>query len=171
MSIFYYLDIDLTEKMCHPLAVTFLNRNNEPIPLFPTCDKSILDACLNLPKATFADKELYPNLVSKAAILYYSLIKNHPFINGNKRIATTSLIVFLYINNYWLDAGQNFLYNLALEVAQSKRENMDEVKSMLEQEVKKCMVSLKVVSESNGNIGFFFYLENSRRNLKKLFGK
>jgi prophage maintenance system killer protein len=96
MSILYYLDIGLMEKMCHPLAVTFLDKTNEPIPLFSTCQRSALDACLNLPKATFDGKELYPDLVSKAIILYYSLIKNHPFINGNKRIATTSLIVFFY---------------------------------------------------------------------------
>ena len=160
MSVFYYLDTDLMEKMCHPLAVTFLNRNNEPIPLFPTCNKSVLDACLNLPKATFGGKELYPDLVSKAAILYYSLIKNHPFINGNKRIATTSLIVFLFINNYWLDIGQNFLYGLALEVAQSERENMDKVKNMLEQKIKEHVTSLKVVTKGNSNVGFFFHLEN-----------
>jgi death-on-curing protein len=49
-------------------------------------------------------KRLYPTLVATAAILFYLMIKNHPFQNGNKRIAITTLLTFLYNNNKWLRA-------------------------------------------------------------------
>jgi len=68
MKVFYYLDIDLIEKISHPLAMTFLDKSDEPISLFSTCNKPALGACLGLPKATFDGKELYPDLISKAAI-------------------------------------------------------------------------------------------------------
>jgi len=55
------------------------------------------------------------------------LIKNHPFQNGNKRIAVTSLLVFLYLNKKWLKVDPVQLYNFAKWVAQSPPELRDEV--------------------------------------------
>src|SRR3989344_2611796 len=115
----HYLDIELMEKICHRLAVAVFNTNEDPISPFQDHTISLLDSALNLPKATFDNQELYSTLVDKAAILYYALNKNHPFRNGNKRIATASLLVFLHINDYWLDAGKNEMVEKALYVAKS----------------------------------------------------
>ena len=71
---------------------------DEPIPDFSTRFPNILESCLATPFQSFAKKSLYPTFVSKAAMLFYLLIKNHPFQNGNKRIAMTTLFVFLYRN-------------------------------------------------------------------------
>jgi len=51
-------------------------------------------------------KLLYHGLIGKAAILFYLLIKNHPFKNGNKRIAITTVLVFLSINKKWLKVDE-----------------------------------------------------------------
>lgn len=63
---------------------------NEPIPGFGTRFPNILESCLATPFQTFNRKKLYKGLIEKAAILFYLMIKNHPFENGNKRIAMTT---------------------------------------------------------------------------------
>ncbi|MFH1193051.1 MAG: type II toxin-antitoxin system death-on-curing family toxin [Candidatus Jorgensenbacteria bacterium] len=122
-----YLDIDLMEKMCHRLAVAVFDTTDDPIAPFKEHERSLLDSALNLPKFSFGGAEQYSSLVDKATVLYYTLNKNHPFRNGNKRIATASLLVFLFINNKWLDAGKNEMVEKALAVAQSKPEERKEV--------------------------------------------
>lgn len=86
----------------------------------------MLDSALHNPQQTFGGRELYPTFAKKAAILYYGLIKNHPFKNGNKRAATAALLVFLYINGRRL-AGKflskqtkDYLVSLAERVAASE---------------------------------------------------
>lgn len=171
-NFYNYLDKDLMEKMCHPLAVTFLNRINDPISIFSEGDIKKLDSCLKLPQATFNGRELYPDLISKATILYYAIIKNHCFINGNKRIATTSLVVFLFINNYWLEVGQNFLYDLAIKVAESEGKEMDETKNLIIDKIKPHIIPLEISRlKSEWRIGFLFHLSNLKNNFKKLISK
>lgn len=67
---------------------------NEPIPDFSTRFPNILESCLAVPFQRFSQKSLYKGLIEKAAILFYLMIKNHPFQNGNKRIAMTTLFYF-----------------------------------------------------------------------------
>lgn len=122
-----YLDIDLMEKMCHRLAVAVFDTEDDPISPFKEHTKSLLDSALNLPRATFSEKELYPTLIDKASILYYTLIKNHPFTNGNKRIATVSLLTFLFINNQWLDTGINEMVGKAIYIAETKPQEKEDV--------------------------------------------
>ena len=64
---------------------------DEPIPDFTTRFPNRLESCVLTPFQTFSGKALYPTLVAKAGILFYLMIKNHPFQNGNKRIAITPL--------------------------------------------------------------------------------
>jgi len=92
---------------------------NEPIPDFTTRFPNILESCLATPFQSFAKKSLYPNLISKASILFYLLIKNHPFWNGNKRIAITALLVLLYKNKKWIRADTQELFNFTVWIAQS----------------------------------------------------
>ena len=58
-------------------------------------------------------------------MLFYLMIKNHPFENGNKRIAVMTLIVFLAINDKWLTVGRDNLYKIAVYVAESKPNTKD----------------------------------------------
>lgn len=51
-------------------------------------DLGTLESAVAQPRMTFDDKDLYPDLPSKAAALGYSLIQNHPFLDGNKRVGT-----------------------------------------------------------------------------------
>lgn len=76
-------------------------------------------SCLDTPRQAFGGRPLYPTLEDQAAILFYLLNKNHPFANGNKRIALTALLVFLFLNGKWLSARQDQMYELSIEVAAS----------------------------------------------------
>ncbi|MBU1091351.1 type II toxin-antitoxin system death-on-curing family toxin [Patescibacteria group bacterium] len=87
---------------------------NEPIPDFGTRFPNILESCLETPFIRFGRKDMYRGLVGKASILFYLMIKNHPFQNGNKRIAVMCLLVFLANNGKWLRMSQNNLYNFAV---------------------------------------------------------
>ena len=99
---------------------------NEPIPNFGSRFPNILESCLDTPFQTFNRKPLYRKLTGKAAMLFYLMIKNHPFENGNKRIAVMTLIVFLATNGKWLTVGRDNLYKIAVYVAESKP-NMKDV--------------------------------------------
>ena len=56
---------------------------NEPIPAFSTRFPNILESCLGTPLQGFSGKSLYHGLIAKAGILFYLMVKNHPFQNGN----------------------------------------------------------------------------------------
>lgn len=62
-------------------------------------DDGLLDSAINAPFQAFDGEELYPTLLEKASRLGFGLIKNHPFIDGNKRIGTHAMIVFLALNH------------------------------------------------------------------------
>lgn len=112
------------EKMCHPIAVALFDSEKDPMSKFHEHERALLESALNNPRQTFHSKELYPSFEKKAAILYYSVLKNHPFKNGNKRTATATLLVFLMINDLRLRGGQgeveDYLVELAKRVASSK---------------------------------------------------
>ena len=78
-----------------------------------------LEATLAAPRQTMFSEELYPDVFSKAAILFYLLIKNHPFLDGNKRTAFLALMRFLNINGYTLSATNDELYQFTIDVASS----------------------------------------------------
>jgi death-on-curing protein len=80
-------------------------------------DEGLLDSALNTPFQSFDNTELYPSLLEKAARLGYGLIKNHPFVDGNKRIGTHAMLVFLAINNAELSYSDDELIRLILGIA------------------------------------------------------
>ena len=114
------------EYLAHRLAKEQLEFD-EPIPPFTTRFSHILESCINVPFQKFSGKDVYHGLVAKATILFYLMIKNHPFQNGNKRIAMTTLFVFLFKNHKWLKVDNQELYNFAVWVAQSPARLKDEV--------------------------------------------
>lgn len=115
---------------------------DEPIPDFSTRFPHILESCLAVPFQSFAKKPLYRGLLSKAAILFYLMIKNHPFANGNKRVAVTTLLVFLYKNGKWIKTSAQELYNFTVWVAQSPATVKDETLKAIEKFLKKCLTDL-----------------------------
>lgn len=84
-------------------------------------DESLLESALNAPFQSFAGVEVYPSIQQKAARLCYGLVKNHAFIDGNKRIGAHVMLVFLALNNIELDYTQQELSNVILEVASGQR--------------------------------------------------
>lgn len=115
---------------------------DEPIPDFATRFPNSLESCLAVPFQKFSGKSLYSGLVPKAAILFYLIIKNHPFQNGNKRIAMTTLLVFLYRNKKWIEVDSQELYNFTIWVAQSPRTVKDETVKAVETFLKVHLVNL-----------------------------
>jgi death-on-curing family protein len=91
---------------------------------------------LGSPRQTFGGKLLYPTLEKQASILFYSLIKNHPFENGNKRIAVMALLTFLSLNNKWLLIHPDDLYDIAIMVSKSQSEDKDKILDKLERILK-----------------------------------
>lgn len=63
---------------------------------------------------------MYPTIQQKAARLCYELVKNHPFIDGNKRIGVHAMLVFLALNRIELEYSQEELYSIILNVASSQ---------------------------------------------------
>ncbi|TKJ35468.1 MAG: type II toxin-antitoxin system death-on-curing family toxin [Planctomycetes bacterium B3_Pla] len=116
---------------------------DEPIPDFSSRFPNVLESCLATPFQSFAKKSLYPTLISKAAMLFYLLIKNHPFQNGNKRIAMTALFVFLYRNGKWIQVDTQELYNFTVWVAQSPPTVKEETVKATEKFLKRYLVKLE----------------------------
>jgi len=115
---------------------------DEPIPGFATRFPNILESCLATPFQRFSNRSLYPGLISKSSMLFYLMLKNHPFQNGNKRMAMTTLLVFLYMNNKWIKADLQELYNFAVWVAASPPQFKDEVVKAIEKFLKSHIVKL-----------------------------
>ena len=78
------------------------------------------------PFQTFGGKSPYHDLISKTAVLFYLMVKNHPFQNGNKRIAMTTLFVLLHKNRKWLSVDTQELYNFTMWIAQSPAKAKEE---------------------------------------------
>jgi len=135
------ITIEEVEYIAFRLAQEHLSFN-EPIPDFTTRYPHILESCLAVPFQRFSRKALYPSMVSKASILLYLMVKNHPFQNGNKRIAITTLFVFLHKNNKWLVLDPKELYNFTVWVAQSPSKIKDSVVAGIEQFIRTYLADL-----------------------------
>lgn len=112
------ISITEVELIAHRLAEKLM-KFDEPIPDFGTRFPSILESCLATPFQKFGGRFFYEGLVKKAAVLFYLMIKNHPFKNGNKRIAMMSMLYLLHKNGRWIESDNQVLYNFAKWVASS----------------------------------------------------
>jgi death-on-curing family protein len=116
---------DITTQQVEDLAFRFAQEHlslDEPIPDSSTGFANKLESCLITPFMKFGGRHLYPSFADKAAIMFYLLIKNHPFQNGNKRIAIAVLLALLGKNGKWLDAEPVALYNFTAWIAESPPE-------------------------------------------------
>lgn len=80
-------------------------------------DPNALESALAQPRMTFGGQDLYPTVVEKAAALGFSLIRNHPFVDGNKRIGHAAMETFLLLNGYEIEAPVDEQEQIILQVA------------------------------------------------------
>lgn len=97
---------------------------------------SLIESALFRPQSTFSGEDLYHSLFDKAAAFMHSLLKNHAFVDGNKRTATVATIMFLDLNGQKLQVGQKSLVNFALSV-ENESTSLEDIASWLDKNCKK----------------------------------
>ena len=87
-------------------------------------DIGALESAVNQPRLTFDKSDLYPDIISKAAALCFSLVMNHPFIDGNKRVGHAAMETFLILNGFEINATVDEQERIILDLAagQMKRD-------------------------------------------------
>ena len=98
-------------------------------------DEGMLDSALNAPFQTFGREDVYPSLQKKAARLCFGLVKNHPFVDGNKRIGAHTMLVFLALNGIELQHTQSELSDVILQLAAGEIEATDLLRWILAHQV------------------------------------
>ncbi len=93
-------------------------------------DRDLLDAALNRPFQTFDGQDLYPSPVGKAAAVLESIVKNHPFIDGNKRTGYVLARLLLMQAHLDIDADQEEKYEFVINVSTGKLD-FEEIESWL----------------------------------------
>lgn len=88
-------------------------------------DEGLLDSAISAPFQSFGGEELYPTIPRKAARLCYGLIKNHVFLDGNKRIGIYAMLVFLELNGIEIECSDEDLVTLGLEIAAGQYKDED----------------------------------------------
>ena len=83
-------------------------------------DVNALESAVAQPRMTFGGQELYPSIAEKAAVLGFSLTKNHPFLDGNKRIGHAAVETFLVLNGYEIDATVDEQEQVITDIASGK---------------------------------------------------
>lgn len=94
-------------------------------------DIGLLESAVARPRATFDQVDLYPELFTKAAALFQSLLLNHAFIDGNKRVAITAASLFLLNNGYRLTTTNDELVEFVME-AVNQRLGLERISQWLE---------------------------------------
>lgn len=106
-----------------------LNLHNDLIKAFGgeygVRDNDILELSIHSPFQTFNSVDLYFSVIDKISHLGFSIIKNHPFIDGNKRIGAHVILVLLELNGIIIDYTQNELINIIMDIASSKKDESD----------------------------------------------
>ena len=100
-------------------------------------DLHTLQSSIAQPRMTFGGQELYESVVPKAAALGYSLIKNHPFVDGNKRVGHAAMETFLMLNGYEVQAEVSEQEDVILKVAAGEIERA-ELEQWLHEHVVEC---------------------------------
>ena len=98
-------------------------------------DENLLDSALSSPFQIFDGLEVFSSLQQKAARLGFGLIKNHAFIDGNKRIGAHCMLVFLSLNGIELEYTQKELYTIIIDIASGNQSFEDLLKWIIEHQV------------------------------------
>lgn len=126
----HFLTLEDIRDICYVYAKAHLS-HDEPIPSFETRYQEKLEAVLASPRLQISGSFAHASLFRQAAVLFYEMIKQHPFLNGNKRIACVSLMAFLSLNERWLKTSWRELYDIAVTVATSRTDNREGMLQLL----------------------------------------
>lgn len=99
-------------------------------------EMNMLKSAVGRPFATFAGEDLYPDIYLKAGALIQSIVKNHPFLDANKRTAFSSAFIFLKENGILITAPQKKVVSFMVLVA-NENLSVDEISSWLKKHSKK----------------------------------
>jgi len=80
-------------------------------------DLGALESAVSQPHAAFGGQDLYPDLITKAAALCYSLVMNHPFVDGNKRVGHAAMETFLLLNSHEIESDADEQEQVILQLA------------------------------------------------------
>jgi death-on-curing protein len=83
-------------------------------------DQGLLESALGAPESTFGGELLHPTLPEMAAAYLFHLVKNHPFVDGNKRTGLAVALGFLGVNGLWLETTEDAVVDLVLGVAEGR---------------------------------------------------
>lgn len=97
-------------------------------------DLGLLESAVFRPQSSFGGEELYPTILDKAAALTHSLLLNHSFVDGNKRTAVASLLVFLKLNKVKLVCSGEELIAFAMWV-ENKKPSLEEIAGWIEKHI------------------------------------
>ncbi|WP_323758437.1 Fic family protein [Roseivirga sp.] len=98
-------------------------------------DQELLDSPLNRPYQTFDGQELYPSPVDKAAAIIESIVKNHPFVDGNKRTGYVLARLLLMNEQRDIHANQKDKYQFVISISTGEL-NLDQIKEWLDKNSK-----------------------------------
>lgn len=141
-SDYLYLDRREDFEELHKLLSKKIEEDgDEPIGSFDLAKADELDSLLNISKQKFFGIEAYPTLAEKAAILFYSINKQQIFLNGNKRMSTLSLLVFLAMNGKLLSVTPDELTAKALWLATTESKEFQSIKKELTEWINKSMTN------------------------------
>lgn len=99
-------------------------------------DLNMLKSAVHRPFATFAGQDLYQDIYLKSGALIQSIVKNHPFLDGNKRTAFSATYIFLKESGILISTSQNTVVSLMVDVA-NKNLSVDEISSWLKKHSRK----------------------------------
>lgn len=88
-------------------------------------DLGLAESALAQPQMSFGGEDLYATLAEKAAALCFSLVMNHPFVDGNKRIGHAAMETFLVLNGFELNANVDDAESVILRLAAGQLERSD----------------------------------------------
>ena len=94
-------------------------------------DLGLLESAVHRPRASVLGQEAYPDLFTKAGALLHSLARNHPLVDGNKRLAWLATWVFLAKNGIVLDPSTDEAYDLVVAVAAGELDDVEQIASAL----------------------------------------
>jgi death-on-curing protein len=89
----------------------------------------LLESAVNRPVTNISGKDMYKSVHEKASVLAYSIVRNHPFVDGNKRTGLHAALTFLELNGYKVTISQKRLVKLGLDVA-SKKADLEKITSI-----------------------------------------
>ncbi|MBT8340065.1 MAG: type II toxin-antitoxin system death-on-curing family toxin [Desulfatitalea sp.] len=90
-------------------------------------DIELLKSALGMPPATYGGQFLHTDIYEMTAAYLFHLVKNHPFIDGNKRVGAATALIFLYLNGFDFDAPEDDLADMVLAVARGDLDKADVV--------------------------------------------